>query len=103
MFFFLILSTATAQLQITSAGGPFSILFDATVSGVSNGQFSGTGFQATPSSGQLDSDAWAGTGVNSTPTSFTFGGTATTNDWARGANAGGGKHRWLLCLHYRHW
>ncbi|PKP17013.1 MAG: hypothetical protein CVU07_05080, partial [Bacteroidetes bacterium HGW-Bacteroidetes-23] len=52
---------------------------------VSNGAFTGAGFQATPSVGQLDSDAWAMTGWSDG--ALAFGGTRTTGDHARGATA----------------
>jgi hypothetical protein len=79
--------TAFAQLSITNSGVNYTIDFDNTVAGVSVGQFTGTGFTPNPSSGQLDSDAWAVTGLSDG--SLTFGGTATTGDFARGSSTGG--------------
>jgi len=76
-------STAPAfsQLSITNSS-PQVIDFSTTVSGVNNGAYAGTGFQPSPAAGQLDSDAWAVTGLTSG--SLAFGGTQTTADYARG-------------------
>lgn len=73
---------ANAQLDVSVTGTNYVIDFDSTISGVSNGQFTGAGFQPSPTTGQLDSDAWAGTGMDSPD--FTFSGSATSDDWARG-------------------
>lgn len=71
------------QVQL-SEGTPSQLIdFSATVAGVSNGAFTAAGFQATPTLGQLDSDAWAVTGWNDG--TLAFGGTRTTGDYARGA------------------
>ncbi len=71
------------QVQL-SEGTPAQIIdFSSTVAGVSNGAFSGAGFQAAPTAGQLDSDAWAVTGWSDG--ALIFGGTRTTGDYARGA------------------
>lgn len=76
----------SAQWSITNSG-TFTISFDATVSGVTNGQYAGSGFQSSPSAGQLDSDAWAAAGWSDGD--LTFGGTGTTGDYARGNSTGG--------------
>ncbi|HEY5552929.1 MAG TPA: PEP-CTERM sorting domain-containing protein [Opitutaceae bacterium] len=73
------------QVVITTADMPAVITFDSSVDGATSGQFAGTGFSPTPSSGQLDSDAWAFTGMSDG--SVAFGGTATTGDFARGSVA----------------
>lgn len=52
-------SSLNGQLSITTAGLNYTIDFDSSVSGVSNGAFTGSGFQPSPSAGRLDSDAWA--------------------------------------------
>jgi hypothetical protein len=79
-----------AQLSLTSTGAPFTVNFEGTVSGVSNGAYTAAGFQPSPSAGQLDSDAWAVTGWSNG--SLAFGGTQTTasTDYTRGADADGG-------------
>jgi len=70
-------------------GTTYTINFDTTVADVNNGQFTGTGFQANPVSGQLDSDSWASTGWSAG--NLPFGGTQTTpnTDYTRGSSAGG--------------
>lgn len=79
---FLILPTTTsAQLSLTTSDSSVTIDFDNTLAGVNNGQFSGSGFQPAPTSGQLDSDAWAMTGWSDG--SLAFGGTQTSGDFAR--------------------
>ena len=62
-----------------------TINFSNTVTGVNNGVFNGSGFQASPSAGQLDSDAWASTGMSDG--SLAFGGTRTnaSTDYTRGS------------------
>lgn len=49
--------------------------------------FDGSGFSTTPTVGQLDSNTWRLTGVES---DGIFGGTHTTDDFARGIDVGGG-------------
>ena len=75
---------ASAQLQVSDPATKITITFDSTISGVINGQFTGGGFQPTPSTGQLDSDAWAITGWSNG--TLAFGGTQTTasTDYTRG-------------------
>ncbi len=77
----------TAGLQLSSTNTAYIIDFDNTVSGVNSGSYSGTGFAPSPSSGQLDSDAWATTGMSDG--SSNFGSSSTTGDFARGNNSGG--------------
>jgi autotransporter-associated beta strand protein len=78
-------SPAHAQLNINNAASTYTIDFTNTVTGVNSGAFLGTGFQATPAAGQLDSDAWALTGWSNG--NLAFGGTQTTAaiDYTRGA------------------
>jgi hypothetical protein len=71
-----------AQLSLTTSGVTVTINFDGTLSGVNNGTFNGSGFQPTPSTGQLNSNAWAMTGWSDG--SLAFGGTQTSGDFARG-------------------
>jgi hypothetical protein len=72
---------------ILPTGTPVTIDFDATVSGVNNGQFAGAGFTATPGSGEIDSDGIIVTGLSDGDMSF--GGTYTSGDYARGISSGG--------------
>lgn len=73
--------------QINAANTVYTIDFDNTVSGVNNGQFNGSGFTNTPSTGQINSQSWAITGWSDG--ALAFGGTQTTGDFARGASNGG--------------
>ena len=50
------------QVTLTNGSPTSTIDFSSTVTGVSNGAYTAAGFQATPTLGQLDSDAWAVTG-----------------------------------------
>lgn len=76
-----------AQLDVSTAGSPVTVDFDATLGGVNNGQFNGSGFVPTPSAGQLDSDAWAISGL--ADGTLNFGGSQTGNDFALGTSSGG--------------
>lgn len=78
---------AQAQLSIPVSGSSAIITFESTVADVSNGAFDGSGFQSTPSTGQLDSDAFSTDGFGS---DASFGSTCTSGDCARGADANGG-------------
>lgn len=77
------LGSLQAQLTISTSYTWNTIGFDSTVAGVNNGAFTGTGFQATPSAGQLDSSAWAITGMSAGD--LAFEGTRTTTGYARGS------------------
>ena len=77
-----------AQLNVAAVNTAYAINFDGTVSGVGLGAWNGTGFQPSPTSGRLDSDAWAVTGWSNGD--LAFGGTQITTgtDYRRGsANA----------------
>lgn len=76
-----------AQLNMAATETAYSITFDATVAGVENGVWNGTGFQPSPSSGRLNSNAWASTGMNDG--ALAFGGTQVTGDYSRGTSTGG--------------
>jgi len=76
-----------AQLSIDATSTDYTIDFDATLSGVNNDQFDGDGFIPAPSAGQLDSDAWATTGMSDGDSDF--GDTKTSGDFARGNSSGG--------------
>ncbi len=81
-FLLFIPTFASAQLSLTTSGSTVTIDFDNTLAGVNNGAFAGTGFQPTPSAGQLNSNAWAMTGLSDG--SLAFGGTQNSGDFARG-------------------
>ena len=78
-----------AQLSVATVGATYTIDFDATVSGVNNGTYVGTGFQPTPAAGRADSDAWQISGFSAG--NLAFGGTRTTpaTDYTRGVSGGG--------------
>ena len=84
----LALFTFNTKGQLSFTGnGTQTINFSTTISGVSNGVYTASGFSQTPSAGQLDSDAWAVTGWSDG--NLNFGGTQTTanTDYTRGAVA----------------
>lgn len=78
---------ACAQLALNTSGTTYTIDFESTLSGVSNGVFGGSGFQPTPGIGQLDSDAWEVLGCSDGD--LTFGNVGTSNDLTRGNSLGG--------------
>ncbi|PHS10840.1 MAG: hypothetical protein COA88_00710 [Kordia sp.] len=84
---FLAVSNSWGQLNITSLSTNFTIDFDGTISGVNNGAYDGTGFDPAPSTGQLDSSAWASTGLSNGD--LAFEGTSPGADYTRGASTGG--------------
>lgn len=76
-------STIYGQLSLNNTTTSRTIDFSTTIAGVNNGAYTGSGFQPTPTAGQLDSDAFASTGMSDG--NLAFGGTAVTGDYARGA------------------
>jgi hypothetical protein len=84
--FALIPGRTQAQLNVSAFDTPYSITFDSDLSGVNNGAFTGAGFDAAPTAGMLNSNAWASTGMSDLP-DLGFGGTKTTGDYARGTTA----------------
>ena len=85
--FFLFVGEVDAQLSLQDGTSNYLIDFDATVSGVSSGSFTGAGFTNSPTNGQLDADAWAVTGWSDGAKAF--GISNTTGDHARGTSTGG--------------
>jgi hypothetical protein len=78
---------ALAQLDVAALNTAYTVTFDATLAGVNNGVFTGSGFAPSPASGQLNSNAWASTGMSDGASAF--GGTNTSGDFARGSSSGG--------------
>ncbi len=83
MFF---LVTCYGQLSLQTGTATYNINFNGTVSGVNAGAYAGTGFSNSPSSGQLDADAWSTTGFSDG--SKGFGAARTSGDHARGFSTG---------------
>jgi hypothetical protein len=75
--------TPPSGWQITDSNTTFTIDFDTTVDGVNNGQFDGSGFTTNPATGQLNSNAWAVTGLEEG--TLDFGGSQTSGDFAKGS------------------
>jgi hypothetical protein len=75
-----------AQLQISASGTNYLINFDDNMAGVNNGAFQGTGFSPSPTVGQLNSNAWATTGMSEGNSAF--GATKTSGVFAKGVSAG---------------
>ncbi len=80
----------SGQLSIDAASTDYTIDFDSTFPGVGNGTFLGTGFQPVPSSGRLDSDAWALEYDNpaATTPNWNYGFTAIAGQPAQGTSTG---------------
>ncbi|HEY0544520.1 MAG TPA: carboxypeptidase-like regulatory domain-containing protein [Pyrinomonadaceae bacterium] len=84
----LILLNTTTQAQLSVINNTAQVIdFSATIPGVSTGAYTAAGFQATPTAGQLDSDAWAVTGWSDG--ALAFGGTRVTasTDYTRGTTS----------------
>lgn len=86
-FAVLLSASAFGQLSLSEAASTQTIDFSTTIAGVNNGSYTGTGFSPTPAVGQLDSDAWAVTGLQEGD--LAFGGTQTGGDFALGSTTGG--------------
>jgi hypothetical protein len=74
-------------LQIDAVDTTYTIDFDTTVPNVNNGSFTGTGFAAVPTAGQLDANAFAITGLADATTAF--GDEQSGNDFGKGNSNGG--------------
>jgi hypothetical protein len=77
----MLLLTVHAQVMIT-LDTPVNITFSGTLTGVSTGAFTASGFTTAPGSGKLDSDAWNITGFSDGD--LNYGGSVSTGDLARG-------------------
>ncbi len=86
-FLFLFFTSAFAQLSLQNGTSDYLIDFNSTVTGVNSGSFTGSGFTSNPNSGQLDTDAWATTGLSDGAKNF--GISNASGDHARGSNDGG--------------
>lgn len=76
-----------AQLEISSVGTQFTIDFNTSLSGVNSGAFQASGLTSSPTSGQLNSNAWRFTGFSDGDTDF--GESHTSGDFSRGTSTGG--------------
>ena len=87
IFISLFFIKGNAQLSLTNGSPNATIDFSATIAGVENGYFTGSGFSPGPSAGQLNSNAWAITNLGSSD--LLYGGTQTTasTSYTRGAVA----------------
>jgi hypothetical protein len=74
---FIFLSKMLAQVNISVGNPPSNIIFTG---------FDGSGFAASPSAGQLDSDEWRIEGLSDGD--GTWGGTHTAGDYTRGSSSG---------------
>jgi len=77
----------TIGWQITAEDTDFVIDFDTTEPEVNIGQFDGSGFSPTPSSGKLNSNALIISGLSDGD--LNFGDTNVSGDFARGTSTGG--------------
>jgi Secretion system C-terminal sorting domain len=78
-----------AQVSLTTLNVPVVITFDATRTGVNNGSYTAAaaGVSNAPAAGQLNTNAWAFTGLSDG--NVAFGGSSALGDFARGASNGG--------------
>jgi 2',3'-cyclic-nucleotide 2'-phosphodiesterase (5'-nucleotidase family) len=76
-----------AQLSLDNSGVAVTIDFENTVSAVNEGTFNGSGLDALPTVGQLNSNAWVIEGLSDGNTMI--GGTYNSGDFARGVTPGG--------------
>lgn len=85
----LIATGVQAQLNVAAVNTTYTIDFDGTVAGVSNGAWAGGGFQAVPIAGRLDSDAWAITGFSDGNLAYGASRIGVGTDYRRGTTAPG--------------
>lgn len=86
-----------AQLSLTQMGTTITIDFENSNLGVNNGAFTAAGITPTPTSGQLNSNAWSVNGLSQGD--LNFGQTGTSSDYAQGTSPGGvfsgGIYAWM--------
>jgi hypothetical protein len=76
------------QATVTNGAPSTTIDFSSGMqSTVGNGAYTASGFQATPTAGQLNSNAWATTGWSDGPLAFGGNQIAASTDYTRGATA----------------
>ncbi len=85
--FLLITTLSYSQLSLTNGTTTYTVDFDGSQTGVNQGAFNGTGLNNPPSTGQLDGNAWAFSGMSTG--NHNFGDISIANDYARGSSAGG--------------
>ncbi|MBC8046636.1 MAG: hypothetical protein H7Y00_07560, partial [Fimbriimonadaceae bacterium] len=81
LYFLLLLLQAPAQVNI-NFDSPVTVTFGSTVTGVSAGSYTASGFVTSPGTGRLDSDAWSVTGF--TGGDLSFGGSVVSGSLAMG-------------------
>jgi hypothetical protein len=86
-FLYAIQAPQAQGLQINALNTTYTIDFDTTVTHVNNGSFTGTGFAAVPTAGQLDANAFAIDGLQDATT--IFGEEQSGNDFGKGISSGG--------------
>ena len=79
----------SAQLNVAALNTAYTISFDGTVGGVGSGVWAGTGYQAVPTSGRLDSDAWAIFGFSDGNLNYGASQVSAGTDFTRGTTAPG--------------
>ncbi len=91
LLFFALVSAfyLNAQLKISQTNTNYCIDFDHTIDGINVDTFSGTGFQRTPISGQLNSNGLLVTGLSNGDMSIDSTKAYTEDDYARGYSSGG--------------
>lgn len=82
-----ILSVFLLHVELAKADLVYSVVGSTTT--VDFTGFTGAGFQANPTAGQLDSDDWASTGMSEGDLAFGGSRTVAPGDYARGTTSGG--------------
>jgi hypothetical protein len=82
-----IMDPQTQSLQMDAVNTAYTTDFDTTLTHVNNDSFSGTGFAAIPTAGQLDANAFAIQSLQDATT--IFGEEQSNNDFGKGISSGG--------------